>query len=280
MPRRRRKAAKQARKSLVVVLSLTLGLVVLLIGLYHMGYIGGEPELSATRTPPMVTRVPKAMIYDPLYREYPNDTLIETLRDILESHGYQVDVYLGRNATLEVFLEMGFYDIVIIRAHGGYANRSVGPYPPGGYIYTGLHVNEAVELYGPSIYYWIRRGVLAEGVIPPPGATAEDISKLPRYVVVSPKFLEEKLTVRPGSIFVFFGCYGMSTEELPNIVLSKGASAFIAWDRGVSVNYMDKVLPEIIKSYLEGGLNALLDAINQTPLDPLTGARLEVTLRS
>ncbi len=280
MPRSRRKAAKRIRRNPMIVFSLALGLAILLIGLYQMGYIGGEPELSATQTPPVVTRVPKALIYDPLYREYPNDTLVETLRGMLESHGYQVDVYLGRNATLEVFLEMGFYDIVIIRAHGGYANRSVGPYPPGGYIYTGLHVNEAVELYGPSIYYWIRRGVLAEGVIPPPGATTEDIPKLPRYVVVSPKFLEEKLTVRPGSIFLFFGCYGMSTEELPDIVLSKGASAFIAWNGGVSVNYMDKVLPQIIESYLEGGLSALLDRVNQTPPDPLTGAKLEVTLRS
>ncbi len=280
MPRPRHRKAERTRRNLVIAFSLALGLVVLLLGLHQMGYIGGEPELSVTQTPPIITRAPKALIYDPLYREYPNDTLVETLRGMLESHGYQVDVYLGRNATLEVFLEMGFYDIVIIRAHGGYANRSVGPYPPGGYIYTGLHVNEAVELYGPSIYYWIRRGVLAEGVIPPPGATVEDISRLPRYVVVSPKFLKEKLTVRPGSIFVFFGCYGMSTEELPDIVLSKGASAFIAWNGGVSVNYMDKVLPQIIESYLEGGLNALLDAVNQTPPDPLTGAKLEVTLRS
>ncbi len=104
---------------------------------------------------------------------------------MLESHGYQVDIYLGRNATLEVFLEIGFYDIVIIRAHGGYTNRSVGPYPPGGHIYTELHVDEAVKLYGPSIYNWIRKGILAEGVIPPPKASMEDLSKLPKYVIVS-----------------------------------------------------------------------------------------------
>ena len=280
MPRPRRKEAKRGRKSLAAALSLAIGLIVLLIGLYQMGYIGGEPELSVTRTPPIVARVPKALIYDPLYREYPNDTLVEALRGMLESHGYQVDVYLGRNATLDVFLEMGFYDIVIIRAHGGYANRSVGPYPPGGYIYTGLHVDEAVKLYGPSIYSWIRKGILAEGVIPPPGATMEDISKLPRYVVVSPKFLESKLTVRPGSIFLFFGCYGMNTERLADIILSKGARAFVAWDGGVSVNYMDRVLPQVIRSYLEGGLHSLLDAVNGTSPDPATGARLEVILGS
>ena len=280
MPKSRRKSAKRIRRNLVIALSLALGLAVLLIGLYQMGYIGGEPELSVTQTLPVVTRVPRALIYDPLYREYPNNTLVETLRGMLESHGYQVDVYLGSNATLDVFLEMGFYDIVVIRAHGGYTNRSVGPYPPGGYIYTGLHVDEAVKLYGPSIYNWIRRGILAEGVIPPPGASVEDLSKLPRYVVVSPKFLREKLTVRPGSVFIFFGCYGMNTGKLASIILSKGASAFIAWNGGVTVNYMDRVLPQIVYSYLKGGLQALLNSVNNTPPDPTTGARLEVMLGS
>ncbi len=95
-----------------------------------------------------------------------------------------------------------------------------------------------------------------------------------------PKFLREKLTVRPGSVFIFFGCYGMNTGELASIILSKGASAFIAWNGGVTVNYVDRVLPQIVYSYLEGGLDKLANTINDITPDPLSGATLEITLKN
>lgn len=262
-------------------LAIAIGAILLLVGLYELGYLAPEPELGSGVLPSNATwagngsRVLRAMIYDSLYREYPNYTLVKTLKSILESHGYVVDVYLGPNATLDQFPLMRYYDLIIIRAHGGYLNRTLDQYERGEYIYTGLYIGEASKLYGPKVYSWLKEGLLALGIVPPPNATKVEPESLPHYAVVTPKFIEEKASFKNGSIVILFSCNGLTSGELARIVLEKGAAAFVGWHGGVSVTYMDHTLPGLIRVYTEGGLEALKNYIESLPPDPATGARLE-----
>jgi len=221
---------------------------------------------------------PRALYYDSLYREYPNDTLDALIVTTLESHGYDVDVYLGRNATLDQLTDLQKYQLIIIRAHGAYSNSTKGAYPPGEYIFTGLYYNESILKYGENINTWIKKGYLALGVIPPPGKkpSQEELEKLPKYLVVGPKYIEEKTIVKQDSIFIVFGCYTFEDGTLAKIIIQKGALAYVGWKGGLTPGYMDSVLPGIVNAYLSNGITGLKNFVNNMRPDPNTGGVLEI----
>ncbi|MCE4613117.1 MAG: hypothetical protein F7C07_04730 [Desulfurococcales archaeon] len=253
-------------------------LVVIAAALYP-----GQEDGSAK--PPLETGVvqeveaPKrALIYDSLYREYPNDKLLENVINILEGAGYEVEVYLGRNATVDPLYSLGEYDIILFRAHGAFNSEEKGQFPKGAYIYTGLYLKEANRIYGGYPVKWIDEGLMAKGIIPPPGVrlSAEELSKLPRYLTLSPKFFEEKIgDLKEGSIVMFFGCYGMDDDSLASVFLSKGAMAYIAWEGNVTWVYMDSVLPQVLEMIVQGELDSIEGSVEP---DPYTGSTLRVAL--
>ncbi|MCE4613992.1 MAG: hypothetical protein F7B60_00450 [Desulfurococcales archaeon] len=277
---------KASRRYLLVILVLIIA-VVGLVEYYYQEY--NLPPLPLNTTiitntrNTQITSQPylRALYYDSLYREYPNDTLDALIVTTLESRGYDVDVYLGKNATLDQLVNLQQYQLVIIRAHGGYSNRTAGTYPPGEYIFTGLYYNESVMKYGENINTWIKKGYLALGVIPPPGKkpSQEELEKLPKYLVVGPKFIEEKTVVEQGSIIIVFGCYTFEDGTLAKIMLDKGALAYVGWKGGVTPEYMDRILPGTVNAYLSHGLNGLRNFVNNTLPDPQSDGKLRILLR-
>ncbi len=222
--------------------------------------------------------VRQALIYDPLYRDYPNKTLYATIIPLLESHGYRVTVYSGRNASLEPLVYMNGYTLVIIRAHGGYNKKPSGAYSEGEYIFTGLHYDEALDSYGETVKDLIRKGELAVGVVPPENQTLtkEELSVLPKYIVVSPKFITSKTMLQKGVVVMVFSCYSLKDPRLAEAFTSKGAEAYIGWSDGVTNSYMDSVLPLVVKAYVEGGLKEVKSIVKIGLKDPVTGGELQV----
>ena len=194
-----------------------------------------------------------ALIYDSLYREYPNETLIAELVSLLENNGYQVYVYQGINATLDPLVSLHRFDLIIIRAHGAYNDDPERPL--GSYIYTGLRYEEAKALYDGYIDENLENGLLALAVIPPPGVQLNEtiLKTLPKYVAVSPEYLEQHLgSFKNDTIIVAAGCYTSNDSILANVFLDKGAKAFIGWKGEVTQSYMDRVTLELVKLLLEG----------------------------
>ncbi len=221
-------------------------LIVLLIVVGMYLYFASRPEHA-------VEEHKYVLIYDSLYREYPNQTLIDSLKEMFESHGYIVDIYLGKNATLDPLKHMERYDIIILRAHGAYNGDPKSRRPLGPYVYTGLHYDEAVELYGKNyVDRLIRDGTFALAVIPPPGYHG-DYNDLPKYIALSPKYFDGKVkALKPGSIVIFTGCYGLTDERLASIFLKKGALAYMAWTGNVTWIQADITLEEAVKILLDG----------------------------
>ena len=220
----------------------------------------------------------RALYYDSLAREYPNETLEETVVSLLEGAGYRVDVYVGANATLGPLEDIGEYDLVIIRAHGAYNGDPRSGRPLGSYVYTGLYMREAEALYGEKwVSHAIRAGLIAPAVIPPPGWNGS-LSGLPEYVAVSPRFFEEYLgRFQRHPIIIVDGCYGLNDERLADIFLSHGARAFIAWKGDVTLDWSDTILARtvklLVKGYEPSGIPELLGG---SSVDPATGGRLLV----
>ena len=220
-----------------------------------------------------------ALFYDPLYRECPNRTLSLIIVNTLEDYGYKVDVYEGSNATLNPLLNLGKYSLIIIRAHGGFSDNSLTNYPKGEYIFTGIYYNESLLSYGTKIMDWIKAGYLALGIIPSVD-TNISLNKLPKYIVVGPKFFEEKTTLRSNSIVFIFGCYTFEDGTLAHLLIKKGALVYIGWNGNVTVSYMDYILPYLVESYLSHGITGLQKAVRTVAPDPYSGSVLKIYLRN
>nr|MEB3859607.1 hypothetical protein [Desulfurococcales archaeon] len=243
----------------------------------------GEPLVEGPTEEPLEDagepRARRALLYDSLYREYPNEPLLDRVVGILEGAGYEVDVFLGENATLDPLYRLEEYDIVIFRAHGAFNEEEKAQYPRGAYIYTGLYLSEALRMYSGQPVRWIDEGLMAKGIIPPPGVrlSAEELSSLPRYLTLSPKFFQEVADVREGAVVLFFGCFGMDDDSLASVFLSKGARAYISWKGNVTWVYMDQVLPLVLEMVVDGNLDGIEGSVDP---DPYTGSTLKVALRS
>ena len=222
---------------------------------------------------------PRALYYDSLSREYPNPELRDRIVGLLRSHGYLVDVYVNESAGLEPLESLGEYDLVIIRAHGAYNGDPESRRPLGTYIYTGLLLDEAERAYGAgTIERMLRRGDLALGVVPPPGYTG-NYTDLPKYVAVSPQFFDARIhRMRPGSIVIFTGCYGMDDDRLASIFTSRGSRAFVGWRGNVTWGIADASLEKYVEALLQAGdpAGALGLLPGELRVDPYTGAELIV----
>ncbi len=199
----------------------------------------------------------------------------------MRSKGYVVDVYTGVNATLDPLEDLGEYDLIILRAHGAYNGDPETGRPLGTYIYTGLHYDEAVDLYGErKIDDMVRDGLLALAVIPPPGWNGS-LEGLPRYVAVSPAFIEKYYhPQRQGAIVIYTGCYGLTDYRLAEAFIGRGASAFIAWNGNVTWTAADNALIKTLEALLSGAQpQDVPSLLGHDSVDPVTGSRLSAYVR-
>lgn len=260
-------------------LALLLVLVVAVAALELRG--GGAVDTGVT-----VSLVPRALYYDPLWRAYPNETLIDLVVEELGRAGYVVDVRLGSDAGILEMDMLDAYDIVIIRSHGAYSNGSLGPRGP--YIYTGLLVEEAEEEVGGRVIRMLDQGLAAMAVIPPGGPLApvseEELRGLPRYLALGPRYFEETPYYFNGTVILVGACYGMGDEELDpvlgEILLGKGASGYAGFQGLVQWQTVDEAIARFAQAVGSGEdpLEAL-KGLQELPPDPVTGNRIHVITR-
>ena len=231
---------------------------------------GGDSQGNATVGHEWVVR--RALVYDSLSSEFPNDELIEDIVSLLEAHGVEVDVVRGYNASLDPLVAMGMYDLVILRAHGAYNGDPESGRPLGAYIYTGLTLPLAMAVYGDFLERGLDEGLFATAVIPRPGVPLED---LPKYIAVSPLFIEEQVGRMNWTIVFFTGCYGFNDDRLANAFLSRGAGFFAAWRGNVTLYHADAFTEAFVEGLVERGWDPVeaFEYANQTiGPDPATGA--------
>lgn len=254
---------------------------VALLGLGLRGFGGpesGEPVGSSNTATPAAGAgghewvVRRALVYDSLSTEYPNDEFIDEVVSLLESHGVEVDVVRGVNATLDPLVAMGRYDLVILRAHGAYNGDPNSGKPLGAYIYTGLTLPLALALYDGFLEDGLREGLFATAVIPRPGVPVED---LPKYIAVSPLFVREEVGRMNWTIVFFTGCYGFNDERLAEAFLARGAGFYASWRGNVTWVHSDEFVLAFVEGLASNGWDpvAAFEYANQTiGPDPATGA--------
>ncbi|NOZ30514.1 MAG: hypothetical protein GXO68_00980 [Crenarchaeota archaeon] len=269
--------------SIIVIAAIIAGVALYMFAGQNETNTTTPTETTTTTTQPEKITIDqlkkKVLIYDSLYREFPHDQLLDYIVQEFENAGFQVDVYRGRNATLDPLVAMGEYGIVILRAHGAYNNDENSGKPLGTYIYTGLYLIEAQALYGVNtINKGLDDGLYAPAVIPREGVP---VSQLPKYLSVSPKFFKTMTTSLNNTIVFYTGCFGMNDDRLANVLISKGAYMYIGWDGNVTWVFSDQFLKQWVDALIQyrDPVQALA-AVNSTlGADPDTGAVVKYKVR-
>ena len=185
-----------------------------------------------------------ALIVDGLYESYPNDTLIDVLKGILESHGFTVHVVKGRSAGPELFKSITKYSVIVLRVHGGYMVSGSGRIIGG--LFTGAP-------WSTKYLSWAREGLVAEGVPVYPPLRGPKV-----FVALLPKFFETYLSGRfpPGAVMIAGGCYTALDKHLVSAMCGRGLWAYIGFSNTIKLSDLDALLPRILDlslSMREGG---------------------------
>ena len=179
----------------------------------------------------------KAAIIDQLYLNNPNQSMTEEITQYLEDYGFQVDIYHGNDVTVDFYrnLAQHDYNLIIIRSHSGAMGyepdikRSVGTY-----LFT-------TESYSTLKY--------PKEQINDEIAMASVEPGQPSYFAIGPKFITDSMKGKlNNTVVIIEGCSGLYSQDLADAFITKGATAYLAWDAPVRLDYVDGATLSLIKN--------------------------------
>lgn len=200
--------------------------------------------------------VARAAILDQLYLTYPNDEFIAAATDRLEEDGFEVDLFQGREVTVELYrnLPKQDYDVVILRVHSGLVEEidsTSGTETLTDYVslFTG-------ESFTPTRY--------VEEVKEGPIGVASSYDGGPEYFGVGPTFIESSMNGEfDDTLVILMGCDGLRSDRTAQAFLNRGAASFVSWDQPVSAEHTD-LATEVLLQHLYQGDRNLADAVELT----------------
>ncbi len=246
------------------VIPIVLAIILVVSTIIVFTHLVGEREEAGQQ---------QALYYDSLATEYPNQTLNNMIISIFKKYGYKLKIYEGYKAGVEELKDMSIYDIVVIRAHGGYNNNKTTGKPLGSYVFTGTP-------YNPYMYFNDQKNnYLVPGVIPLPGGGYSQ-----EYFVASPRFFAKYTMFKKDSIVILATCFGMNDDILAKTLLAKGVKVVISWNGSITAHHLDYTLPLIVEKTLDilsksSDVEELKVLEKIIPPDPIAGARLQVACK-
>jgi len=211
---------------------------------------------------------PRAAIVDQLYLLEPNPLFIEKTVGMLESSGFEVDVWQGEEITVKFYRELAGYGyrLIMFRAHVGVlflvGESEVIPVEitcmfTGEPYTTGKYTAE--QLTG-RVY----EGYMIEGY--------------PPVFAISPGFIAD--SVKEGfddAVIIMMGCSSSYLGDMAEAFIEKGASAYLGWSATVTLDYVDNATLNLVEGLLTDNLTieqAASRTMTDLGRDPYYGARL------
>jgi len=179
-----------------------------------------------------------AAIVDQLYTSYPNEDFTTKITQDLENFGFQVDLYQGDDITVDLFRNLPAYNykLIIFRGHSGAVASN--PQELESIIGTYLFTNEP---FNPMKYTTER---LKDELAP-----ARVSQGYPYFFAIGPKFITNSMKGNlDNAVVVVDGCSCLYDEDLAQAFTQKGASAYLAWDATVDLDYVDEATMTLIQN--------------------------------
>ena len=187
--------------------------------------------------------VTKAAIIDQLYDDRPNEYYQQTVKQYLEEAGYEVDIFITEDITVDFYngLASKNYEFIVIRTH----SLNTGTVEPSASLFTG-------EKYTEQLYFQEQLfGQIGKGV-PYLPSEVERVG-LPAlsnetYFVLGSIFVNDKMTGSfPSSVIIMGGCDTLSGPLLAESLIQRGASSVVGWDGLVSASENDRTILALLK---------------------------------
>jgi hypothetical protein len=212
----------------------------------------------------------KALLFDPLYDDWPPEATTDSIETSLTNAGYSVDKLLGDDGDLQHLetIENNRYGVIFIRSHGGVlavggddkihimARPFFDSYPdPADSGYTGIGVFFLSTNWGDKYAYAFNDGFV-------------------RHHLAATRF--------PNTLMHLLVCHGgdpLGRNDMIDAFLDFGVGCYTGWTRNASLQHGDPAAVEFF-NFLCGGVNRTASqAVNRiislghSP-DPTTGADL------
>jgi hypothetical protein len=175
----------------------------------------------------------KAAIVDQLSSFRENEAFITEVTKELEDYGFEVDLYQGDNITVNFYSELPShgYKLIVFRAHSGILEGENQTY-----LKTTLFTNEEFDWkkhWDDVVHDRLFEASIGEGY--------------PWVFSISPKFVSESMSAEfDHTVIIMMGCAGIYLTDLAEAFIGKGASAYLAWDASVELDYVDEATPYLI----------------------------------
>jgi hypothetical protein len=208
---------------------------------------------------------PQAAIVDQLSSLQENEDFIGNVTKELEDYGFEVDLYQGNEITVDFYrgLPSHGYKLIVFRAHSG-----ILEWEEQTHYKTTLFTNEEFDWKKHQLEVLDDRLFMA--------SIAEGY---PWVFSISPKFIRESMTEEfDDTVIIMMGCEGIYLTDLAEAFVDKGASAYLAWDASVNLDYLDRATPYLIKQLcsenatIKEAVDSTMDIIGP---DPKYGAELK-----
>jgi hypothetical protein len=210
----------------------------------------------------------KAAIIDQLYILEPNPSFIDGATRILESYGFNVDLWQGAQVTVDFYRKlpaMG-YKLIVFRVHSGLLMSM----EKGGakaldttYLFT-------AENYTTTKYV---KDQLTDKV-----SNAMMYEKYPLVFAVNSAFFKSASGQFNNTFVILMGCESYYYDDMPAAFIEKGASAYVGWSTVVSLDHVDKAALDLLNNLCTANLT-LGEGIKRTMAglgqDPSFGAYLK-----
>lgn len=212
----------------------------------------------------------KALLFDPLYDDWPPEATTDSIQTALQDIGFTVDTMLGGNGDLGHLetIESDKYGVIFIRSHGGVLvvagedkiHIMVRPYydswpDPAASGYNGIGVFYVGTDWGPKYAYAFNEEFV-------------------RHHLASANF--------PNTLMHLLVCHGgdpLGEDDMVDAFLDFGVGCYTGWTRNASLAHGDPAAVEFFE-YLAGAYNRTvagaithIESLGHSP-DPGTGASL------
>lgn len=244
---------------------LSIALVASLLFSLSCAQLAKPPANSPNDIPDLQSSSPQAAIVDQLYSLQRNEGFISEVTRDLEDYGFEVHVYQGDEITVDLYRQLPGcgYKLIIFRAHSGLLGSE------GGIINrTCLFTNEP---------YSETRHVTEQ--LTDQLARARIDEYHPWVFGIGDEFVTEGMQGEfDNTVIIMMGCSCLYLDDLAQAFSDKGASAYLAWDATVGLDYVDEATITLMKNLCTERLT-LNEAVASTMAaegpDPKYGAVLK-----